>query len=95
MLVSQVLIAFDTIRKNPGLNIKELSDKIYDLHGNTNEGRFLIIGDTNNGLLKSRIKELTCISEKKGKYYFNPKAKLYSKDKILNYFVKELLVKHP
>jgi hypothetical protein len=91
MLVSQVLIAFETIRKFPGQDLEGLAEKIHDTYGDLYAARFLIHGDLKYTLLPKRIKEIKCIDEKDGRFYYNPNIKPYSKDIILNNSIKKII----
>jgi hypothetical protein len=83
MLVSQVLYVFHAIKKFPGLNLEELSEKMHELWGDRDAILFLSSKD-DYWLLESRIKDVDCIEERNGRYYFNPDTQPYSKDEIIN-----------
>jgi DNA-directed RNA polymerase delta subunit len=92
MLVSQVLIIFNTVRKFPGQNIEGLADKIHETYGDLDAARFMIHGDSKYWTIRDRLPYLNCVQEKEGGYYYyNPKIKPYSKDKILNCFIENIL----
>jgi hypothetical protein len=87
MLISQVLMTLDIIRKFPRENLEGLAKKVYEKYGNTPAGRFLVSED----LISSRIEELNCVVEENGRYYFNSKIKPYSKDHVLEVFINGIL----
>ena len=93
MLITQVLFTFEAIRQFPGQDLDGLAEKIYELGGDIDAVRFLIYGDYKYTTLPSRIRELNCIIESNGRYYFDPKIKPYSKDPILNSFISNILKK--
>ncbi|MDO8528503.1 MAG: hypothetical protein Q7S06_01265 [Nanoarchaeota archaeon] len=92
MLVSQVLLTFWTIKRCPGLTLDELSNKVNELYGNEEAAKWLVHGDEEHWLLSARIRELDCIEVKDNRYYFK-EAQPYSKDKLINYFIEQSLLK--
>ncbi len=90
MLVSQVLIAFYTVRKHPGLDLEGLADKISSEYGDMEAARYMIHGDNKYSVLHDRISELNCVQERKGLFYFDSSIQPYSKDNIINLFIKNI-----
>lgn len=85
-LVTQILVCFHTIRTFPGLTLEELGEKIDELYGHMFEVRSLVSKD-DYSFLAGRIRDIHSVEVREGRYYYNPEAKPYSKDKIINYCI--------
>lgn len=90
MLVSQVLMVFNVIRKHDGLDLEGIADKINELHSDTTAGQFLTHGG-DYSMLRSRISELSCIEERDGMYYFCSRSEKYSSDDLLDKFIRSFV----
>lgn len=88
MLISQVITTLDIIRKYPGLDLDGLADKIYKLYGDIPMVRFMLSETNGPGLLQDRIDCLSCVEERQGRYYYNPRATRYSDSVLINDFVR-------
>ncbi|MBI2663574.1 hypothetical protein HYX15_03545 [Candidatus Woesearchaeota archaeon] len=90
-IITQSIFTVGILKDNPnGLSIEELAEKLIEKHGNHSVTRFLVHGG-DYSLLKEKLKELICIDERNGKYFFNQNAKRYSENGIANAFLKGLL----
>jgi len=73
MHFQQCMIVFNAILDEPGMNIDELADKIG--RDNNKESwaiQFMFLEDrSDKGRLVSIIKDLYCVEEKDGRYYFS------------------------
>lgn len=87
MLFSQVLIVFHTIRHNSGETIEGLANIIYKKYGDMDEVKFMMSGNKDYELLKSRIKEINSVVSSEERYYYDSNIRPHSKDNILSYFL--------
>ena len=92
MLVSQVIIVFQTIREHSGLSLDELADKINELHRDVPAAKYMIHGNSKYSTLPSRIEELNCVYKEDGLFYYDDNKKPYCHDPLLNTFVESFLI---
>jgi hypothetical protein len=83
-------MTFQAIRKFPGEDLDGLAQRIHQLYGEQ-EAAAILTYDDGHYMLQSRIRELNCVREESGRYYFNPNASAYSQDPILNAMIKNIL----
>jgi len=86
-LVSQMMYVFFTIKDNQGNDLEGLARIIREKYGENFITQGLINGGPEYEWLSDRIKELECIVERDGKYYFDLNIKPYSKDMIFNAYI--------
>ena len=91
MILSHAMMTFDTVRKNPGLDLDGLADKIYESYGDTLATRFLTGSDARYVFLPQVISFLDCVVNRDGAYYYNPETKPYSQDNIINVCIENQL----
>ncbi len=93
MIWGQTILTLDTILNNPGLTLDGLMKKIPELYGNGTVVQFLIL-DGDPVQLKSIIRNIYCIEERNGHFFYNDKLPLiYEKDCLsegIKEYIKEL-----
>jgi hypothetical protein len=84
-------MSFQAIRQFPGEDLEGVANRIAELYGDMHVSRYLTYPDGEYLLLKSRIGELDCIEEREKRYFYNPQAEVYARDKTLNMMIKDIL----
>ena len=87
MLMSQVLVAFYAIIHNPGETLEGLAKIIYETYGDQEAVQFMMTGNQDNELLKSRIDEINAVVMRDGHYQYDSNIKPLAKDPMLSYFL--------
>ena len=81
------ILTFIVIKKYPGLTLDELAEKIGQEYANAKAAPLLSNKLYEHDFLKISIKDLNCVEEKDGRYYFNSKIKPYSTDTFVNGYI--------
>jgi len=87
---AQTIITLQTIIDNPGINLKGLAKKIPEKYFGS-AVRFLFLDDENYypDYLSSIIKDIYCVENRKGQFYYNSELKLFNEGDT-----HQLMIKH-